>query len=416
MIEIKTKLDVRRPEPGIYEGISFKRYCRIEAVNQSTLKEILKSPRHYKAAIDKGETDTPAMRDGRIIHSLVLEPRSVSSRVAVWPNDTRAGLVWEAVNWIWSGDMDTGETEDDRNSLRDWRIRSRFSVFDGEARRGKEWKAFKAAHDANEDKDGYKILTQPEFDTVNEFIAANDSGRTPFETRELVTQPEWDRLKTIADAMRDHPLSGPLKIRKSDKGNAWRELTLVWVESTDAGDVLCKARLDLVRLPGSATDLARQVKADLAAESGINLSLAMVHDVKKTATEDEHGFARAVSAYGYDFQREWYCRGWDKLTGQWLPRGNFRFATVGASAPHDVNDYALPEIALHAGKYLVDLALERLTECRVDDYWPGEHEDQPRELKGYRPWLPQGVEIMDLVQMGEMPIAAGEAEAEAAAA
>ena len=388
-IEIKRSLDIRKPEPGIYEGISFKRYCKIPAVNQSTLKEILKSPKHYRAATEKAEQDTPAMRDGRIIHSLVLEPRSVSSRVAIWPEERRAGLVWEAVEWIWQGEFTNAPARLER-------MVEKFRTFSGEARRGKEWKTFKAEFDADAENADKKILTAPEMAAAWEFIEANDSGRTPFETRELVTQTEWNRLKEIADAMREHPLSGPLKIRKSDKGNAWRELTLIWIENTYAGDVLCKARLDLVRMPGSETGLARQVKADLAAESGINLSLAMVHDVKKTATEDEHGFARAVSAYGYDFQREWYCRGWDKLTGQWLPRGNFRFATVGSGAPHDVNDYALPEIALHAGKYLVDLALDRLTECRRDDYWPGEHEDNPRELKGYRPWLPQGVDLLDL--------------------
>jgi len=388
--EIKYAMDVRRPEPGIYAGISFKRYCRIEAVNQSTLKEILKSPKHYKAATEKGESDTVAMRDGRIIHSLVLEPRSIPSRVAVWPEERRAGLVWEAVKWIWDGDMEAGKQAGERTNARAEQMVEKFRTFSGDARRGKDWTTFKAEFAADEANAGKKILTHPEAETVWRFIEANDSGRTPFETRELVAQPEWDRLKGIADAMREHPLSEPLKIRRSDTGNAWRELTLVWVESTETGDVLCKARLDLVRIKEDDTTLAD--------EDGVNTALPVVRDVKKTATEDEHGFARAVSAYGYDFQREWYSRGWDKLTGQWLPRGNFRFMTVGALPPHDVNDYALPEIALHAGRYLVDLALERLTGCRASSVWPGEHEDAPRELEGYRPWLPPGVEVLDLVK------------------
>lgn len=370
-IEIKRSMDIRKPEPGIYEGISFKRYCKIPAVNQSTLKEILKSPKHYRAATEKAEQDTPAMRDGRIIHSLVLEPRSVSSRVAIWPEERRAGLVWEAVEWIWQGEFTNAPARLER-------MVEKFRTFSGEARRGKEWKTFKAEFDADAENADKKILTAPEMAAAWEFIKANDSGRTPFETRELVTQAEWDRLKEIADAMREHPLSGPLKIRKSDKGNAWRELTLIWIENTDAGDVLCKARLDLVRL----------------AEEGS--PLPVVRDLKKTATDSEREFAGTVRRYGYDFQREWYCRGWDKLTGQWLPASNFRFVTVGALAPHDVNDYALPEVALHAGKYHVERALDRLAECRASDTWPGENADEPKTLDFYYPSLPAGVDLLDL--------------------
>ena len=70
-------------EPGIYD-LPFSDYVRIDAMNFHTLKEVLKSPLHLKAAIDglrKPDTDT--FRLGRAIHSSVLTPQLFSKEFAV---------------------------------------------------------------------------------------------------------------------------------------------------------------------------------------------------------------------------------------------------------------------------------------------------------------------------------------------
>lgn len=59
------------PEPGIYEDIPFREYCEWDAINASRLKRIEKSPAHY---IYQDNSDTPALRFGRLLHGFVLEP------------------------------------------------------------------------------------------------------------------------------------------------------------------------------------------------------------------------------------------------------------------------------------------------------------------------------------------------------
>ena len=55
-------------------------------VNKSTLWEIRKSPAHYKYAIDnQEENDSPALRLGRAVHALVLQPDEFNKMYAVAP-------------------------------------------------------------------------------------------------------------------------------------------------------------------------------------------------------------------------------------------------------------------------------------------------------------------------------------------
>lgn len=366
-IKSNSELDVKRPEPGIYAGVPFGKYCRLDAENQTTLKSILVSPLHYREAKKKNaERDSVALRDGRIVHSMVLEAGAVASRVAVWPKERR-GKLWDAVAIRHEGGT----------------LAENFAVFDGKVRNGKAWEAFRA--EMKENKDTRDVLLEKEMEQVEEFVMANDSGRTPFEEREIVTETEWEKLKEMGGAVKGHQLFDPLRKRRTEatkeannQAESHRELTLVWVEITDDGDVMCKARLDDVSI-----DLQGQVT---------------VNDLKTTRAKTQREFERAVVDYGYDFQREWYCRGWDRLTGEYVSADRFRFLTVQNAAPWDVNDYALPEIAIHAGRYLVDQALERLTACRKSDKWPGLNDDEPVTLNGYRPRMPGDKDVLDMLE------------------
>lgn len=85
-------------------------YAQIDAVNQSTLKEILKSPRHYVHRLENPKASTDPMRIGTLTHTAVLEPARIAAEYAVWEDV----------------DADTGKTR---------------------ARRGKEWDAFQAQHE-----------------------------------------------------------------------------------------------------------------------------------------------------------------------------------------------------------------------------------------------------------------------------
>ena len=48
-------------------------YRREEGINQSSLKKILQSPAHYKAALDFKMMPTPAMEMGTAAHCLILD-------------------------------------------------------------------------------------------------------------------------------------------------------------------------------------------------------------------------------------------------------------------------------------------------------------------------------------------------------
>lgn len=83
--------------------MQFADYGQIKAVNWSTLKEIARSPRHYRHAMATSRPDTDIFRLGRALHTLVLQPERWEEEYAVWPavspttgkKTRRAGSEWD---------------------------------------------------------------------------------------------------------------------------------------------------------------------------------------------------------------------------------------------------------------------------------------------------------------------------------
>lgn len=73
------------------QRIPIDAYNAIEAVNYSTLKHILKSPRHYRHAKDVGTVQTEAMIGGIATHVAVLEPERFAVDFVVWDAPTKNG-------------------------------------------------------------------------------------------------------------------------------------------------------------------------------------------------------------------------------------------------------------------------------------------------------------------------------------
>lgn len=71
------------PPAGIYEDVPFDDYCKWDAVNQSRLKLLERSPEHYREA-DSGEV-SKALLFGELCHVAVLEPDELHKRFAVMP-------------------------------------------------------------------------------------------------------------------------------------------------------------------------------------------------------------------------------------------------------------------------------------------------------------------------------------------
>ena len=72
-------------KPGIYYDIPFAEYLRIDAISNSYLKRIAQSPAHAIVPFKS----TSAMREGRILHTLILEPEKESEVIATAPEGSR---------------------------------------------------------------------------------------------------------------------------------------------------------------------------------------------------------------------------------------------------------------------------------------------------------------------------------------
>lgn len=82
--------------PRSLTGMSFDEYAALPGVNWSTLKDMGKSPLHYRHRIQEERADTPRMAIGRAVHTAVLEPDRFALEYAVYEGARRAGKEYEA--------------------------------------------------------------------------------------------------------------------------------------------------------------------------------------------------------------------------------------------------------------------------------------------------------------------------------
>lgn len=82
-------LSITAYAPGIHEGVPAEVYHRKElgVVNCGALKELAKTPKHYRAWLASAEQrDTPGLLFGRALHALVLEPELFAREWAQQPD------------------------------------------------------------------------------------------------------------------------------------------------------------------------------------------------------------------------------------------------------------------------------------------------------------------------------------------
>jgi hypothetical protein len=80
---------------GIHPGVHREAYDRIERINFSTLKFMMKSPAHlHHAQVTPGK-DTDPKKLGRAVHIATLEPERFKSACAIWDGGTRRGKDWD---------------------------------------------------------------------------------------------------------------------------------------------------------------------------------------------------------------------------------------------------------------------------------------------------------------------------------
>lgn len=73
------------PFLGLIEGMPFEDYLAVDALSASGLKQLARSPWHYRNRVDI--EPTPAMLRGTLAHCAVLEPDAMAERYVVVPAD-----------------------------------------------------------------------------------------------------------------------------------------------------------------------------------------------------------------------------------------------------------------------------------------------------------------------------------------
>lgn len=166
--------------------------------------------------------------------------------------------------------------------------------------------------------------------------AAYASGAVPLLSK------EWDAVRSMAAAVRAHPIAGPL----FDPATGKPETSLFWHDERYGIDK--RARLDWLRptLGGRAITV----------------------DLKTTPSVEPGAIARSVATFFYDQQADWYSEA-VRATGL-AEDVAFLFVFVAKDAPHLITVCELDAEAMHRGRLRNDRASEVYAECLATDTWP----------------------------------------------
>lgn len=200
----------KRPTHAVINGLPREEYDALPLMNWSRLKWMGRSPAHYRHQLMQKATRTDAMIVGNATHVATFEPEH---------------------------------------------FRSRFAVWEGGPRRGKEWTDFKKAHRGSE----------------------------------ILTEPQASEAQIIANAVRNSAEAA--KYVTGGRG----EVTVTWSMVVEGvGSIDCKARLDFLAMCGAITDL------------------------KTTKDASPSAFGRQVANLDYLGQAAWYADGYRMATGDAL--------------------------------------------------------------------------------------------------
>ncbi|MCK2219755.1 PD-(D/E)XK nuclease-like domain-containing protein [Actinomadura sp. ATCC 31491] len=154
---------------------------------------------------------------------------------------------------------------------------------------------------------------------------------------------DWDQIHGMANAIRRHPLAGPL----FDPANGEPEKTFIW-QDPDTG-VWRRSRLDWVpyRTAGRF----------------------VVADYKTTTDASPHAAAKAIANHGYFMQDPWYR---DAVTAAGLDDDPlFAFCFQEKTPPYLINVVALDPSDVETGRERNRRALDLYATCAATGIWPG---------------------------------------------
>lgn len=185
---------------------------------------------------------------------------------------------------------------------------------------------------------GIKIIDAPDWRTKaakDERDAARAEGKTALLKHQYAALlPAVVPLQAYMRGLPGNPLG-------ADYGH---EVSMIWRE----GEVWCKARPDF--FPCNASPRA------------------IIYDLKTSAmtAEPDRAMKRMIDR-GYDIQAEWYCRGYELLTGV---RPRFVFVAAETEPPFACSAIEFTQASLSLASRKIDYAIREWGEALHSNYWP----------------------------------------------
>jgi len=308
-------------------------YRGSRGVNWSRLKLIDEQsggcPADLRDAIDHPtDTDTHSRRGLRLVHTLTLEPQHFDRDYYI-PRAHPATV--EGVEKRLRGDEPHNLASClVSRELGEWS--PEIVTYDG-TRRGKAWDAFKAEHPK-------ALIVKPAElldaaiavpDIVHDILAAS-AGRA------RVTQKQYDEAAAAAEAVRSHPIAGPIV---TNPRNQFEQI----VRYTDPDtDLPCKGRADI-----------------------IDPDAGMVWDLKSMRSAHPRDVEREIGRMRYHGQGAHYTR------SNGFGFGIIAVAKCSNSATYRVTVLRLGDAWMQLGRALRDRLVSRYAECVASGVWPDHH-------------------------------------------
>jgi len=310
-------------------------YRSSAGVNWSLLKLLDEQaggcPADLRDAIDHPtDTDTHSRRGLRLVHTLALEPQHFARDYYIpraHPSTVESvekRLRGESEHDVLSAIVAALLGEDGPTIV----------TFDGD-RRGKAWTECKAANEGRViARPGEIVSSEPIADDIVHDILAARAGRT------RVTQRQYDEAAAAAEAVRSHPIAGPIV---TNPRNQYEQV----VRYTDPDTGLpCKGRQDIYALDDR-----------------------MVWDLKSMRSAHPRDVEREIGRMRYHGQGAHYTR------SNGFGFGIIAVAKCSNSATYRVTVMRLGDAWMQLGRALRDRLAARYAECVASGVWPDHHAD-----------------------------------------
>ncbi len=254
-------------------------HARQSEISKHGLDQLTICPAKYKYNLDNPSDPTAAMRIGSLLHLSILEPDEFDKTVALQPQDAPR-------------------------------------------------KPSQAQRDAK----------NPSPESLAS-IAWWDNYYAEVAGKEIVTPDEYEMLKGMGEAVRQHPAAGVLL-----KKEGWTEACFFWIDPETGAK--CRARMDRV-IP----------------------ELRLILDIKTAEEASAAKFSRACGNFRYGVQSSIYPDAAEAVLGDndW----RFIFIVVEKKKPHFVAVYEADEMMRDLGRAEYQLDLAKYSECVASGKWPG---------------------------------------------